>query len=195
MFGKMLFLAAMCKHVPGIKEEFKNGGRGGNRKEIVLARHHFPIVVYEFLGHQKVTTTLLREYQLIGLSEKDMYGARLLEECNRVEKLSSYLKSKILSSGSTLLVDFTAREAECIEVKKKLFFCLPVATRTEITDTINELTRPIKVRLPLVKEPLLPDLPSYTEDSELLLPVAQVSISKISALLQAAGSVPVEKSP
>lgn len=164
MFERMLFLAAMCKHVPGIEESFKNSGRGSNRKEIVLARHHFPTVVYDFLGTRRITT-LVKEGQMDFLVERDA-SMRLSEECNRVRRLASLLKSKVLQPGQ-LLDAFAARENEFIGSKGKLFICAPVVTYREVIDTLNVFKRKRKERL--VQEQLSPFPPLPVGGSSLLL--------------------------
>jgi len=75
MCNKMLFLAAACKHIPGIETAFKENGRvfkDGSReyeREIVIAQHHFPVAVYQYLATKKVST-LLTDIQMRTIVQK-----------------------------------------------------------------------------------------------------------------------------
>ncbi|GAX23850.1 hypothetical protein FisN_20Hu054 [Fistulifera solaris] len=168
MFERMLFLAAMCQHVPGIEEAFQDGGRGSNRKEIVLARHHFPIVVYDFLGARRITT-LVKEGQMDFLVERDG-STRLAAEDNRVRSLADLLTTKLLPDGA-LRNEFLAREQELVGSKGKLFLCAPVASREEILAVLQEMKR--HQNDPADETPLEPTpLVSPDESSLLLLGLA-----------------------
>jgi hypothetical protein len=204
MFERMLFLAAMCQHVPGIEEAFQDGGRGSNRKEIVLARHHFPIVVYDFLGARRITT-LVKEGQMDFLVERDA-STRLAEEGNRVRSLAELLQTKLLSDGP-LRKEFMAREKEFLGSKGKLYICAPVASREEILAALQEMKRnkndTTELETPASPQPqksasldessllllgLAAELPYATiEQSPIMVPSVEECVQKIQSKVQTWG--------
>jgi hypothetical protein len=66
LFEKMLLLASMCHHVPGIADLVDS-----DRKQIILARHHFPIALYKRTISPKITT-LLSDVQMGIVAESDV---------------------------------------------------------------------------------------------------------------------------
>lgn len=92
MVERMMLLSSVYKHITGIAESFHNGGVTGNIKEIVLACHHFPISVYEFLNDNKYPkiSTLLKKKEIFILAGKEQLS-QLKEDCNLVSVMSSLL--------------------------------------------------------------------------------------------------------
>ncbi|GAX20507.1 hypothetical protein FisN_24Hh243 [Fistulifera solaris] len=134
-FKNMIFLAAMCKHAPGIEEKFRGNGKTDHKKEIVLARHHFPIAVYQFLGSKRITS-LLNDAEMESCKKNDI-SDRLMDDCNRVRRMAALIK-QIVPPGP-LLDDYMIHELKCLETTENYFICAPVTTQTEVTDVLNEI--------------------------------------------------------
>ena len=168
VFEGMLFLATMCQHVPGIKDVFQDGGKRGHRKEIVLARHHFPIAVYKYLKSRKITS-FLKFSELKALIKR-----YLNTRYDQAGKLAS-LVATIVPPGKLLKL-YTSHEKECLAAaaKANLVLCAPTATEQCVVDTVNALRSR--------KEESVPPVAAVSRLDQ-LLPGATYTIREMQALL------------
>lgn len=159
----------MCQHVPGLKEKFLDGGKLGYRKEIVLAKHHFPMAVYKHLKSRQVTS-LLKESKLKALVKKEPKA-----QYDQAGKLAALVKT-MLPPGK-LLEDYTSQEKQNFAAKAKLCLVAPAAAEQDVVDIVNAL--------PSQKEQVTP---AVEEKSPLdrLLPGATYTIREMQALLKKA---------
>jgi hypothetical protein len=108
-----------------------------DRKQIILARHHFPIALYKRTISPKITT-LLSDVQMGIVAESDV-SDRLRDEMNRVRSMARKVR-KILKPGP-LLEAFIRQENECLEELQSHYVRPPLENRMEVLESIKAFTR------------------------------------------------------
>jgi hypothetical protein len=177
---RMLLLAAACKHVTGVLENFRDDEPGKYKTNITIARHHYPVALCAYLNNHKPKrlTQFLKRTSIATISGNDTTQNRLQEDCNRVGRMASALIESYLPPG-TLSDKFSEWLAEFSKLTpglENLFICAPLVPRTEAMEIGRMFSRD-RVNRQLSLPPSVP--PKKRKKQEPLAPPAPPKKRKV----------------